>query len=77
MTCETLTDLKVQLAQLRRIRAQGARAVEFSAGNGVSRRVEFRSDAELVSAIGDVERRIASLNNTRISLVCIQSSKGV
>ena len=77
MTCETLTDLEMQLAQLRRVRAQGARAVEFSAGNGVSRRVEFRSDAELASAIGDLERRIASLNNTRISQVHIQSSKGV
>ena len=77
MTHETLTDLEMQLAQLRRVRVQGARAVEFSGGNGVSRRVEFRSDSELASAIGDLERRIASLNNTRISQVRIQSSKGV
>jgi hypothetical protein len=77
MTPETLTDLEMQLAQLRRVRAQGARAVEFNAGNGVSRRVEFRSDAELASAIGDLERRIASLKNTRIFQLRIQSSKGV
>ena len=77
MTRETLTVLELQLAQLRRVRAQGARAVEFSAGNGVSRRVEFRSDAELVSAIGDLERRIASLKNTRIAQVRIQTTKGV
>lgn len=76
MTCETLTDLEVQLAQLRRIRAQGTRVVEFNGGNGVSRRVEFRSEAELISAITDLERRIAYLNNTRISQVRIQSSKG-
>jgi hypothetical protein len=77
MTRETLIDLEVQLAQLRRVRVQGTRAVEFSGGNGVSRRVEFRSDAELASAIYDLERRIAKLNNTRISQVRIQSSKGV
>ena len=77
MIHETLTDLEVQLAQLRRVRAQGTRVVEFSGGNGVSRRVEFRSDAELVSAISALERRIACLNNTRISQVRIQSSKGV
>jgi hypothetical protein len=77
MTRETLTDLEVQLAQLRRIRVQGTRVVEFSGGNGVSRRVEYRSDAELASAINDLERRIAKLNNMRISQVRIQSSKGV
>ena len=77
MTRETLTDLEVQLAQLHRIRAQGTRVVEFSGGNGVSRRVEYRSDAELASAINDLERRIAKLNNMRISQVRIQSSKGV
>lgn len=76
MICETLTDLEVQLAQLRRVRAQGTRVVEFSGGNGVSRRVEFRSDAELAAAICDLERRIASLTNRHISQVRIQSSKG-
>lgn len=77
MICETLTDLEVQLTQLRRVRAQGTRVVEFSAGNGVSRRVEFRSDAELAAAIRDLKRRIASLTNRHISQVRIQSSKGV
>jgi hypothetical protein len=77
MMMETLTDLEAQLAQLRRVRVQGTRVVEFSGGNGVSRRVEYRSDGELAAAINDLERRIAKLNNMRISQVRIQSSKGV
>jgi len=77
MTGEPQAELEAQLAALRRVRAQGARIVEFSGGNGVSRRVEFRSDAELASAISDLERRIALLNSSRISQVRIQSSKGV
>ena len=74
---ETLTELEAQLAQLRRVRTQGARVVEFGSDNGVTRKVEYRSDKELVAAINDLERRIAVLNNRRISQVRIQSSKGV
>lgn len=74
---ETIAELEVHLAQLRRVRAQGTRVVEFSAGNGVTRRVEYRSDKELVAAINDLERRIGGLSNARTSQVRIQSSKGV
>jgi len=74
---ETRTDLETQLAQLRRVRAQGARVVEFGTGSGVTRKVEYRSDKELEAAINDLERRIAALSNRRISQVRIQSSKGV
>lgn len=74
---DLLSDLERQLASLREIRAQGTRSVEFSAGNGGSRRVEYRSDHELLAAINDLERRIAQLKPGRVSVVRIQSSKGL
>ena len=74
---ETVAEMEAQLAQLRRVRAQGTRVVEFSAGNGVTRRVEYRTDKDLAAAINDIERRLGIQRDTRISQVRIQSTKGV
>ena len=68
--------MQAQLETLRSARATGTRSVEFTAGNGVSRRVEYRSDSELAAAIADLERRIAGLTGPRITTVRINTSKG-
>jgi hypothetical protein len=65
----TLVALQAQLADLKAARATGALEVEF---NG--RRVRYRSDRELVSAIAAIEAEIAGTSQTRI--VTIRSTKG-
>ena len=72
----TTADLEAQLETLRKARASGVRRVEFTAGNGNSRMVEYRSDDELAAAIADVERRLAGLRGQRVHTVLISSSKG-
>lgn len=63
---------------LRRAHASGAREAEFSSGaNGTSRRVQYRSDAELASAIADVERRLATITRPPVRVTDIDACKGV
>ena len=45
--------------------------------NGVRKEVEYRSDAELLAAIRDLERRIAAMGAKPITTVRIASSKGL
>lgn len=72
---ETLAELQDQLANLRAARATGAARVEFVSGE--SRRViEYKSDADMASAIADLERRIAAFSAPRISTVRFTYSKG-
>ena len=69
MTHEELIDLRDALIGAR---ASGTRRIVTQTA-GVSKEVEYRTDAELLAALCDVERRIAG-TNTRISYV--RSSKG-
>ena len=70
-----MTDL-TQLTQWRNAlmaaRNQGVRTVEYD-----GKRVTYASDAEMANALADLERRIAEYGGRRVSVVRIQSSKGV
>ncbi len=55
----TVTTLKARLDKLKRARSSGVFQVEFG-----DRRVRYRSDAELLRAIGALEQEIASLQGT-------------
>jgi hypothetical protein len=73
---ETLAELQDQLVRLRAARATGAARVEFVSGE--SRRVtEYKSDADMASAIADLEGRIAAFSGRRIAAVHFSYSKGI
>lgn len=65
-----------QLAELRdeliKARARGARVVQIG-----EERIEYRSDAEMRDAIGDLEARIKRASGTRPNAVMFSSSKGL
>jgi hypothetical protein len=69
--------LAADLARLRQARASGVLESEFSSANGVSRRVKFRSDAELAAAIADIEGRLApATGQTPIRSIIVRNSSG-
>ena len=72
----TLSELHARLEELRSARAKGIRRVEHSAAGGVSRSIEYRSDAELAAAIADVEQQIARASGKTVRGVYFTSSKG-
>jgi hypothetical protein len=53
-------------------RYKGVRTVEYD-----GKRVTYVTDAEMANALADLDRKIASTGDSRISVVRIQSSKGV
>jgi hypothetical protein len=53
-------------------RYQGIRTVEYD-----GKRVTYATDAEMAAALGDLNRQIAATGPQRISVVRIQSSKGL
>jgi hypothetical protein len=53
-------------------RYKGVRTVEYD-----GKRVTYATDAEMANALADLDRKIASTGDSRISVVRIQSSKGV
>ncbi|MBO6522163.1 MAG: hypothetical protein JJ973_19145 [Rhodospirillales bacterium] len=53
-------------------RYKGVRTVEYD-----GKRVTYATDAEMANALADLDRKIASSGNSRVSVVRIQSSKGV
>lgn len=53
-------------------RYKGVRTVEYD-----GKRVTYATDAEMANALADLDRKIASTGNSRVSVVRIQSSKGV
>jgi hypothetical protein len=63
-----LATLQEQLQELQDARASGARIVRFRDGT-VEKYVEFKSDAEMVAAIADLERRIAANPRSRVTYV--------
>lgn len=56
-------------------RYSGERRVRYRS-NEIEREIEYRSDADMAAAIGDLERRIAGLTGPRVTTVRISSSKG-
>jgi hypothetical protein len=69
----TLDEIQARLARLREIRSSGIRSTEFPETG----RLEFRTDAELASAIADLERQIARLGSAPVRMVRFSTSKGV
>jgi hypothetical protein len=53
-------------------RYKGVRTVEYD-----GKRVTYATDAEMANALADLDRKIASTGDSRVSVVRIQSSKGV
>lgn len=68
-----LATLQSWLDTLLKARANPRQRVRAPDGSEVT----YRTDAELASAIRDVERRIGAARGRRVSIVYIQSSKGV
>lgn len=58
------------LEKLRAIRGSGVREVEYD-----GKRVQYRSDDELVAAIASLERQIAG--NSRVNSVVFCTTKGI
>lgn len=71
MTAESVEDLRAQLAKLRAIRANGAQRVKVG-----ERDTWFRTDAELVAAIEDLERRIAAQARPPVRTIYVNYRKG-
>lgn len=67
-----LGQLEAWRGTLLRARYAGVRTVEVE-----GRRVSYATDAEMATALADVERRIANAQSGRVSQVRIQSTKGV
>lgn len=57
---------------LLRARYAGVRTVEYD-----GKRVSYATDAEMATALADLERRISASTTERITQVRINSSKGV
>jgi len=53
-------------------RYKGVHTVEYD-----GKRVTYATDTETANALADLERRIAGAGDSRVSVVRIQSSKGV
>jgi hypothetical protein len=53
-------------------RYKGVRTVEYD-----GKRVTYATDAEMANALSDLDRKIANTGDSRVSVIRIQSSKGV
>lgn len=71
----TLSELQDLLAALQAARASGARRIVTQSA-GVRKEVEYKTDAEMAAAIGDIQRQIAALTATPIHTVRIAATKG-
>jgi hypothetical protein len=67
-----LAQLEAWRDALLQARYAGVRTVEVE-----GRRVSYATDAEMATALADLERRITNTRTGRISQVRIQSNKGV
>lgn len=72
----TLEELIARRDALLKARASGVRATEYSAG-GASRRIEYRTDRELLAALSDLERRIAAVGRPAPTTIRFATSKGL
>lgn len=69
----TLAELLGQRSELEAARNGGLRALQDASG----RRVEYKTDAEMATAIAALDRQIAALRGGPITTVRITSSKGL
>ncbi len=67
-----LTQLEAWRDALMRARYASTRTVEYD-----GRRVSYATDAEMATALADLERRIAAARGGRVTQVRINSTKGV
>ncbi len=67
-----LAQLTAWREALLKARYAGIRTVEYD-----GKRVSYATDAEMATALADLERRITSTTTQRITQVRINSSKGV
>jgi hypothetical protein len=67
----TLADLTSQLDKLRMARASGLRSIADG-----DQRIEYKTDAEMASAIAAIEQQIAAIGGKPIRTVRIATSKG-
>ncbi|MCM5552419.1 phage head-tail joining protein [Pleomorphomonas sp. NRK KF1] len=74
---DDLAKLTTELNHLLDTRRKGVKSYEISSSGGMSRRLEYRSDAELAEVIADLERRIAALSGGPVRMVRFSSSKGI
>jgi hypothetical protein len=68
--------LERQLSALRDARARGVRRVRDQSSTGAMTEVEYRTDGELLAAINELERRLATGTRPPIRTVRFQTSKG-
>lgn len=68
---ETSTELQAQLTKLRLLRNNGILSVSIE-----GQETKFKSDAELATAIADLERRISIQSKGRVTTIRLSSSKG-
>ena len=72
----TVTEMKELRDKLQRRRWSGDRRVEYTA-NGITRNVQFASDIELRTALGDLERDIAAAEGKpTLQVAYVRSEKG-
>lgn len=67
-----LTQFEAWRDALMRARYAGTRTVEYD-----GRRVSYATDAEMATALADLERRIAAVRDGRVTQVRINATKGV
>ena len=67
-----LTELQAQLDGLRAVRSKGINRARMG-----SEEVTYRTDAELLAAISDLESRIGTAQGTTIRSVRFTTSKGL
>jgi uncharacterized protein YdbL (DUF1318 family) len=72
VTVADLAQLTAWRDALMAARYQGVRTVEYD-----GKRVTYATDAEMAAALADLNRQIAAAGPQRISVVRIQSSKGL
>jgi hypothetical protein len=68
----TISELQTRLDKLRSARASGVRSLEHG-----DTKSEFKADAEMASAIADIERQIAVASGSPVRTIYITGSKGV
>ena len=68
----TLAQLTEWREALMAARYQGIRTVEYD-----GKRVSYATDVEMAAALSDLNRQIAATGPQRVSVVRIQSSKGL
>jgi hypothetical protein len=68
----TLAELQARLEALQKVRATGLRSSQYD-----GRSIEYRSDAEIAAAIGDLERQIAAFARRPVRTIYINSSRGI